>query len=249
MDIAILLHDQITALDAVGPYEVLSRMPDTSVHFVATRPGLIRADEGLGLYADRALDDLPHPDVVLVPGSSSPAVALTDEAVLSWVRTAHAGAAWTASVCSGSLVLAAAGVLANRRATTHWIAMEHLRALGAIPVPQRIVVDGTVVTAAGVSAGIDLALRLAALLHGDHVAQALQLAIEYDPEPPFEVSAYTAPQSLRRTAASLIGGAASRLPGTDRAGGSAVAVADPPGRGSAEELPEGRGGGRCPVGL
>jgi transcriptional regulator GlxA family with amidase domain len=209
MDIAVLLYDRVTALDAVGPYEVLSRMPGASVHFVASRPGLNRADEGLGLYADRALDDMPHPDIVLVPGSSDPAAALTDPATLSWVRAAHQSATWTTSVCSGSLVLAAAGVLTNRRATTHWIALDHLRALGAIPVSQRIVVDGTIITAAGVSAGIDLALRLAALIHGDHTAQALQLAIEYDPEPPFDISAYAADESLRQTAATLIGGPAS----------------------------------------
>ncbi|GIH20116.1 DJ-1/PfpI family protein [Rugosimonospora africana] len=211
MDIAILLHDRVTALDAVGPYEVLSRMPGARVHFVGTRPGPVRADEGLGLHVDRALDELPRPDIVLVPGSSSPAVALNDDALLAWVRTAHGSAAWTTSVCSGSLVLAAAGVLAGRRATTHWIAMDHLRALGAVPVPERIVVDGTVVTAAGVSAGIDLALRLAALIHGDETAEALQLAIEYDPQPPFPVTAYTATPAQRRTAGLLIGGSASSI--------------------------------------
>lgn len=209
MNIAILLYERMTALDAVGPYEVLSRMPGASVHFVASRPGLQRADEGLGLHADLALEDLPHPNIVLIPGSSNPAAALTDPATLSWVRTAHQTATWTTSVCSGSLILAAAGVLANRRATTHWIALDHLRALGAIPISERIVVDGTVVTAAGVSAGIDLALRLATLLHGDHTAQALQLAIEYDPQPPFDVCASTAPESLRQTAATLIGGVVS----------------------------------------
>jgi transcriptional regulator GlxA family with amidase domain len=207
MDIAILLYDKVTALDAVGPYEVLSRMPDTAVHFVAAEPGLKRADEGLGLYADRALETMPHPNIALIPGSSDPAAALTDPATLRWVNTAYQSATWTASVCSGSLILAAAGVLGNRRATTHWIAQDHLRALGAVPVSERIVVDGTVITAAGVSAGIDLALRLAALIYDDHTAQALQLAVEYDPQPPFDVSAYTATESLRRAAASLIGGA------------------------------------------
>jgi transcriptional regulator GlxA family with amidase domain len=213
VDIAILLYDQVTALDAVGPYEALSRMPGARVHFVAARPGLIRADEGLGLYADEALDDLPHPDIVLVPGSSDPAGTLADNAVLSWLRAAHDTTRWTTSVCSGSLILAAAGLLEGRRATSHWLAMDNLRALGAIPVAQRIVKDGKLMTAAGVSAGIDLALRLAALLHDEGTAQALQLALEYDPEPPFDVSASTAPDSLRSLAASLIGGAAVPSPG------------------------------------
>jgi transcriptional regulator GlxA family with amidase domain len=222
MDIAILLYDRITALDAVGPYEVLSRMPDTTVHFVASRPGLTRADEGLGLWADQPLDAVPHPDIVLVPGSSDPTAALTDPATLRWLSTAHQSATWTTSVCSGSLILAAAGILPNRRATTHWIALDHLRAMGAVPVSERIVVEGSIITAAGVSAGIDLALRLAALIHGDHLAQALQLAIEYDPQPPFAVSAYTATEQLRRTAAGVLGLAA--IPKSDvtraAAGGS-----------------------------
>ena len=209
MDIAILLYDRVTALDAVGPYEVLCRMPGTTVHWVAAEPGLKRADEGLGLYADRRLDEVPHPDIVLVPGSSDPSGPLSDPATLGWVRAAHRTATWTTSVCSGSLILAAAGVLANRRATTHWIALDNLRALGAVPVSERIVTDGTVITAAGVSAGIDLALRLATMLHGESIGEALQLAVEYDPQPPFAVTAYTASYGQRQTAAGLIGGAVS----------------------------------------
>jgi transcriptional regulator GlxA family with amidase domain len=208
MRIAILLYDQITALDAVGPYEVLTRMPDATTHFVAARTGVHRADEGLGLHADLTFADLPDPDILLVPGSSNPVAAMTDPATLDWVRRAHASATWTTSVCSGSLILAAAGVLKGRRATTHWIAMEHLRALGAEPVAERIVFDGDIATAAGVSAGIDLALRLAEILCGADTARALQLATEYDPQPPFDVTAYTASAQLRQAAAALIGGAA-----------------------------------------
>jgi transcriptional regulator GlxA family with amidase domain len=208
VEIAILLHDEMTALDAIGPYEVLARMPGAQVRFVAAQPGPVRADAGLGLHADYGFADVPRPDILLIPGSSNPSVPLGDPATLQWVRDAHAHATWTTSVCSGSLVLAASGVLTGRRATSHWIALDALRSLGAVPVEERIVVDGSVVTAAGVSAGIDLALRLAALIYGDDVARALQLAIEYDPEPPFAVSAYTASESLRAAAAALIGGAA-----------------------------------------
>ncbi|GAA1815958.1 DJ-1/PfpI family protein [Luedemannella flava] len=208
MDIAILLYDKLTALDAVGPYEVLSRMPGATVRFVAREAGPIRADAGLGLHADLAFADLPHPDIVLVPGSSDPTGALSDPATLDWVRTAHATATWTLSVCSGSLILAAAGVLAGRRATSHWACMELLGAMGATPVEERVVTDGNVVTAAGVSAGIDLALRFVARLHGDDTARAAQLAIEYDPDPPFDVPSYPADEPLRQAAVALIGGAA-----------------------------------------
>jgi transcriptional regulator GlxA family with amidase domain len=204
MDIAILLYDNVTALDAVGPYEVLSRMPGASVHFVAVTPGLKRADAGLGLYADLPLTDLAHPDIVLVPGSSDPTGVLTDPAVLGWLNTAHETATWTTSVCSGSLILAAAGLLHDRPATTHWIAFDPLRRLGAVPVRGRLVVADRIITSAGVSAGIELALRLATLLHGDDIAQALQLVVEYEPEPPFAITAHTAPEHLRALAAQLL---------------------------------------------
>ncbi len=187
MDIAILLFDRITALDAVGPYEVLSRIPEATVTFVATRPGTLRTDTGaLGLVADAALTDLPRPDVVLIPGGPGQVDAERDEAVLHWVRTAHETSTWTTSVCTGSLVLGAAGVLDGKRATTHWLGLDQLSRHGAIPVSERVVVDGKVVTAAGVSSGIDMALTLTAEIGGADLAQIIQLGIEYDPQPPFD---------------------------------------------------------------
>jgi transcriptional regulator GlxA family with amidase domain len=187
MDIAILIYDRLTALDAIGPYEVLSRLPDARVTFIAGARGPVRTDRGsLALHADAALEELRRPDVVLVPGGPGQVALMDDDDVLRWVREAHEGAQWTASVCTGALVLAGAGVLAGRRATTHWLAVDQLRELGAQPVDERVVFDGDIVTAAGVSAGIDMALALAARIAGDEVAQMIQLGIEYDPQPPFD---------------------------------------------------------------
>lgn len=187
MDIAIVLFDRITALDAVGPYEVLSKMPDATVTFVATEPGPKRTDTGrLALTADAALTDLPHPDILLVPGGPGQVDAEKDEALLDWLRTAHETTTWTTSVCTGSLVLGAAGLLQGLRATTYWLGLDMLTAYGAIPTNERVVIDGKVVTAAGVSSGIDMALTLAARIGGDDLARMLQLGIEYDPQPPFD---------------------------------------------------------------
>ncbi|MGK5680891.1 DJ-1/PfpI family protein [Actinoplanes sp. URMC 104] len=195
MQINILLYDRMTALDAVGPYEVLSRVPGASVLFVADTPGPVRADTGkLALVADASLTDAPPADVVLVPGGYAP--PLTSAPVLDWLRAADARSTWTTSVCNGSLLLAAAGLLTGRPATTHWLAMDRLAALGAVPTPSRVVVDGKYATAAGVSAGLDLALTLAARLAGPELAQIVQLALEYAPEPPFAAgSPDTAPAS------------------------------------------------------
>jgi transcriptional regulator GlxA family with amidase domain len=187
MRIAILIFDRLTALDAVGPYEVLSRLPGATVSFVAVEPGPKRTDTGaLALTADRSLADLPDPEIVLVPGGAGNRPLLGDAAVLDWLRTAHETTRWTTSVCTGSLVLAAAGILDGKRATTHWAYLDRLRELGAEPVAERVVEDGKVMTAAGVSAGIDMALTLTARIAGDEVAQAIQLGIEYDPQPPFD---------------------------------------------------------------
>jgi transcriptional regulator GlxA family with amidase domain len=185
--IAFLIFDRITALDAIGPYEVLSRLPGADVSFVAKERGVVRTDTGaLGISADRELDEVAAPDVLLVPGGEGNRPLLDDDEVLEWVRGAHEGSTWTTSVCTGALVLAAAGILKGKRATTHWAYLDHLRALGAHAVTERVVEDGKVMTAAGVSSGIDMALTLAARIAGEEVAKAIQLGIEYDPAPPFD---------------------------------------------------------------
>ena len=187
MRIAILVFDRLTALDAIGPYEVLSRLPGAELRFVATKPGLKRTDTGaLGVQADLALGELADPDVVLVPGGAGSRPLMEETEVLDWLRAAHERSTWTTSVCTGALVLGAAGILEGKRATTHWAFLERLAELGAETVNERVVEDGKVMTAAGVSAGIDMALTLAARIAGDAVAQAIQLGIEYDPRPPFD---------------------------------------------------------------
>jgi putative intracellular protease/amidase len=187
VQIAILLFPQLTALDAIGPYEVLQRVPDAELTFVAAAPGEYRTENGrLGLVADAAIADLPHPDVVLVPGGIGTRPLIGDAAISAWLRGAHETSRYTTSVCTGSLLLAGAGLLDGVDATTHWGAMETLGSLGAHPVQERVVEQGRIITAAGVSSGIDMALRLAALLTDDLTAQALQLFIEYDPQPPFD---------------------------------------------------------------
>jgi transcriptional regulator GlxA family with amidase domain len=187
MKTSILIFDGITALDAVGPYEVLSRPPGWEVEFVAKARGEVRTDSGaLGLSADRALDEVERADVLLVPGGKGNRPLLEDEEVLGWVRRLDEQSTWTTSVCTGSLVLGAAGLLDGRRATGHWLHLEKLRDYGAEPVRERWVEDGKLLTAAGVSAGIDMALHLVGLEAGPEAAQAVQLGIEYDPQPPFD---------------------------------------------------------------
>lgn len=187
MEIAILLYDRFTALDAIGPYEVLSRLPGVSLTFLAAESGPVTADTRmLTLLAQRSLAEVRGADVILVPGGPGEVAVRAGEGMLEWLRRADEASTWTTSVCTGSLVLAAAGLLAGRRATTHWLAFEELAALGAEPVHERVVFDGKLVTSAGVSAGIDMALSLAARVAGDEVAQAIQLSIEYDPQPPFD---------------------------------------------------------------
>jgi transcriptional regulator GlxA family with amidase domain len=184
MEVAILLYDRFTVLDAFGPYEVLSRVPGASVTFVAARAGLMSAESGgLAVPVERTVSEMPRPDVIVVPGGSGQMPVMADETVLSWLGEAHRTTTWTASVCTGSLVLAAAGLLNGRRATSHWLFLDQLAVFGAEPVAERVVVDDRVMTAAGVSAGIDMALELAARTAGAPVADAIQLLIEYDPRP------------------------------------------------------------------
>ena len=187
MDIAIPLYPDFTALDAVGPYEVLSNLPGANVRFVAAEAGPVTADTGmLTLVADASVDDVPAPEIVCVPGGRGTQGAIADGRIVDWVRSAHETSDWTTSVCTGAQVLGAAGVLDGLDATTYWMALDSLRDYGARPCVRRVVHQGKVVTAAGVSSGIDMALTLASLIAGDDVAQAIQLGIEYDPQPPFD---------------------------------------------------------------
>ena len=198
MNIAILIYDRLTALDAIGPYEVLSRLPGASVTFVAAEQGPVHTDNGmLTMLAERSIEDVRRPDIVLVPGGPGEVAARAGGPALEWLRAVHETSTWTTSVCTGSLILAAAGLLAGKRATSHWLALEKLRELGAEPVAERVVFDGKIVTGAGVSAGIDMALALTAQIAGEQVAQAIQLGIEYDPQPPFHAgSPRTAPAAI-----------------------------------------------------
>jgi transcriptional regulator GlxA family with amidase domain len=187
MQVAILIFDGLTALDAIGPYEVLRSVPDWEVRFAGPAKGMVRTDSGaLGLSADYGLEEVTAPDIVLVPGGKGNRALMGDETVLGWLRAVDEGTKWTTSVCTGALVLGAAGILEGKRATTYWPYLESLREFGADPVGGRFVEDGKVVTAAGVSAGIDMALHLVGREAGPEVAQTVQLAIEYDPQPPFD---------------------------------------------------------------
>jgi transcriptional regulator GlxA family with amidase domain len=186
--IAIVTYPGCTALDFIGPYEVLRWLPDTEVRFVWHEPGPITADSGaLVIGATHSLAETPSPDVILMPGGMTTVEHARDEALLDWVRQAHRGATWTASVCSGSVILAAAGLLNGKRATSHWLALPILKTLGVIAISdERVVHEGQIVTSAGVSAGIELALWLAGRIGGEDRAKAIQLSMEYDPQPPFD---------------------------------------------------------------
>jgi transcriptional regulator GlxA family with amidase domain len=190
MEVAILLFDRFTALDAVGPYEVLRSAPDTTVRFVAKEAGHKRTDAGsLGMIADNALVEVTSPDILVVPGGPGTDALMDDTVVLDWIRQVHQTTRWTTSVCTGSLVLAAAGLLDGLKATSHWLALDALRKFGTEPATERVILQGKIITAAGVSAGIDMALTLVAREFGDTIAQAIQLGIEYDPQPPFDAGA------------------------------------------------------------
>lgn len=186
MKIAYVVYPDFTALDLIGPYEVISAWPDVELHWVATTTGPVSSDRGLRVLPTTTPDGLPDPDVVVVPGSSQPLGPLGDEVLLDWVRRVAGRAQWLASACTGAGVYGAAGVLAGRRATTHWGFRENLKAMGVDVVADRVVFDGPFVTGAGVSAGIDMALALTARVHGEELAKAIQLGIEYDPQPPFD---------------------------------------------------------------
>jgi putative intracellular protease/amidase len=190
--VAVALFPRLTALDAIGPYEILQRLPDTDVVFVGHERGTVRTENGyLGLVVDAAFDEVPSPDVVVVPGGIGSRALLRDDAALAWVRHAHRTSRFTTSVCTGSLVLAAAGLLDGIAATSHWATYHELEALGAVPTATRVVehLDRRIITAAGVSSGIDMALRLSELLVDATAGRAMQLMTEYDPQPPFDCGA------------------------------------------------------------
>jgi putative intracellular protease/amidase len=187
MEIAIYIFEKLTALDAIGPYEVLQRLPGAKVKFVGAQRGPIRTEQGmLGVVADYSRDEVTSADILVVPGGIGTRPLIEDEPTIEWIRAIDAGSTWTTSVCTGSLLLGAAGLLQGKQATTHWAALDMLKQFGAIPTSERVIEQGKIITAAGVSSGIDMALRLAAKVAGDDAAQAIQLGIEYDPQPPFD---------------------------------------------------------------
>ena len=215
MQIAIPLYPGFTALDAIGPYQVLVHLLGVDVVLCAERPGTVSdEDDLLHLRVDNAFDDVPRPDVIVVPGGTiTRRIALDRGPIVDWIAAVHPTTTFTTSVCTGALLLGAAGLLDGLDATTHWGAYDDLASFGARPTEQRIVRQGKIFTAAGVSAGIDLALTLAAELQGPEMAQAIQLGIEYDPQPPFDAGAPSkAPAAIRELVESAM--AAARPPGT-----------------------------------
>ena len=187
MQVAYLLYDRFTALDIIGPHDVLNSVHGNESIFVAEQTGPVRNEsDTLSLVADASIDEVRSPEIVVIPGGFGTRALLDHEPLLSWLRQVHETSTWTTSVCTGSLLLAAAGLLDGAPATTHWLARDLLEELGALPVPARVVEHGKIVTAAGVSSGIDMALGLVQRINGDEVAQAVQLGIEYDPEPPLD---------------------------------------------------------------
>jgi cyclohexyl-isocyanide hydratase len=197
MDIAILIYDKLAILDAAGPYEVMRNVPGWQVRFVAKQPGEVRCEGGLGLIADASLEQAGNPDLVLVPGGIGSRTAMHDEETLEWLRAVDRQTKWTTSVCTGSLILGAAGLLEGRRATAHWLARDALAGFGAIPTAERVVRDGNLITAGGVTAGIDFGLTVVAELAGREAAETIQLHLEYAPAPPFDAGTpETAPASI-----------------------------------------------------
>lgn len=198
MKTVVFLYDAMTCLDAVGPYEVLNQIPDNEIVFVAESQGPVRNDtKSLALHADSDFDSTTSADILIVPGGPGDAAVRENPRALEWVRAIHETTTWTTSVCTGSLILAAAGLLEGRPATTHWMATDELNKYGAIPTTGRFVRSDKIITAAGVSAGIDMALELLRLIYGDDMSQIIQLGIEYDPKPPFNAgSPETAPETI-----------------------------------------------------
>jgi transcriptional regulator GlxA family with amidase domain len=184
--IAYVLYPDFTALDLVGPYEIISRWPGADVHFLANTLDPVRCDSGLTVIPTDTPETLPDPDLIVVPGSGNPVPVLSNTALVDWLRAAAPGCRWTASVCTGAGLYAAAGLLEGKTTTTHWAFRDNLRAMGVEVVGDRVVWQGTHVSGAGVSAGIDMALALTDRVHGRELAKSLQLAIEYDPQPPFD---------------------------------------------------------------
>jgi transcriptional regulator GlxA family with amidase domain len=214
VQIAIGLYPGFTALDAIGPYAVFTTVPGADVVLCAERKGLLADESGLlHLELNHAFDDAPTPDVLVVPGGLvTRRIAAQGGPIVDWIRAAHDTTTYTTSVCTGALLLGAAGVLDGLRATTHWFAHEHLRGYGAEPTEQRVVIEGKVATAAGVSAGIDLALTLVDRLYGPEVAQGVQLGIEYDPQPPHDTGAPSkAPDEIRDLVSAVMTDAEARL--------------------------------------
>ena len=190
MQAAFVLYDRFTALDIIGPFQTLADVPGIDACFVAERVGPVRDHTGrLSLVATASFDDVTKPDIVVVPGGFADQDATVDHAVVRWLRRVHPTTTWTTSVCTGSIFLGLAGIVDGLEATCHWGAMERLGALGAKPTGRRVVRQGKVITAAGVSSGIDMGLTLVAAMFGDDMARAIQLAIEYDPQPPFDAGA------------------------------------------------------------
>jgi len=195
--IGILIFNGLTALDAVGPYDILSKLPGAQISFVSSVAGPVVTTGGLQLVADQAINNDSLYDVIIIPGGSGIHDLMDNQEVLTWVKKQHAHSKYTVSVCTGALLLGQAGILKGIRATTHWMHLDALNRYDAIPVTERYIREGKIITSAGVSAGMDMSLKLAELLTNVQTAQAIQLAIEYDPDPPFQAgSPETAPEEI-----------------------------------------------------
>jgi transcriptional regulator GlxA family with amidase domain len=221
VQIAIALYPGFTALDAIGPYQVLSLLPGAKTVFTAVKDGPIRDDTALTVQIDTPISELPAPDIIVVPGGLGTRRMIIDgDPLIDWIRSVHETTTWTTSVCTGSLLLAAAGVLDGLDATTHWLSYQWLERLGAKPTAERVVKRGKIITAAGVSSGIDMGLVLANEIAGPDVAQAIQLGIEYDPQPPFDSgSPAKAPAAITDLVRSLMTASEQRIVADLGAGG------------------------------